>query len=77
MGTWNVSINGNDTAQDLKSEYQAAFFYNDVDIALEKIDTYVRSMFDETDEEEWCNYYYSLTDFMWRHGILIDSVKNI
>ena len=57
MGTWNVSINGNDTAQDLKSEYQAAFFYNDVDIALAKIDAYVRSIFDETNEEEWCNYY--------------------
>jgi hypothetical protein len=69
MGTWNVSINGNDTAQDLKSEYQAVFFYNDVDIALKKIDAYVRTMFDETDEEEWCNYYYSLADYMWKHGI--------
>ena len=29
MGTWNASINGNDTAQNLKSEYQAAFYYND------------------------------------------------
>lgn len=74
MGTWNVSINGNDTAQDLKSEYQAAFFYNDVDNALKKIDAYVRSMFDETDEEEWCNYYYSLADYMWKHGILTDIV---
>jgi hypothetical protein len=26
-------------------------------------------MFDETDEEEWCNYYYSLADYMWKHGI--------
>ena len=33
MGAWNASINGNDTAQDLKSEYQAAFFYNDVETA--------------------------------------------
>lgn len=76
MGTWNVSINGNDTAEDLKYEYQAAFFYNDVGIALEKIDAYVRSMFDETDEEEWCNYYYSLADYMWKHGILTDKIRN-
>lgn len=76
MGTWNASITGNDTAQDLKSEYQAAFFYNDVDIALAKIDAYVRSMFDETDEEEWCNYYYSLADYMWKHGILTDAIQN-
>ena len=76
MGAWNVSINGNDTAQDLKSEYQAAFFYNDLDIALAKIDAYVRSMFDETDQEEWCNYYYSLADYMWKHGILTDTIRN-
>ena len=27
MGAWSTSITGNDTAQDLKSEYQAAFYY--------------------------------------------------
>lgn len=75
MGAWNASINGNDTAQDLKSEYQAAFFYNDVETALAKIDTYVRSMFDESDEEEWSCYYYSLAEFMWKHGILTDDVR--
>lgn len=76
VGTWNASINGNDTAQDLKSEYQAAFFYNDVETALAKIDAYVRNDFNESDEEEWTSYYYSLADFMWKHGILTDEVRN-
>ncbi|MBQ8834250.1 MAG: hypothetical protein IJ001_04920 [Oscillospiraceae bacterium] len=76
MGTWNASINGNDTAQDLKSEYQATFLYNDVEKALAKIDSYVRRTFDESDEEEWANYYYSLADFMWKCGILTDAVRN-
>lgn len=76
MSIWNAGINGNDTAQDLKSEYQAAFFCNDVETALTKIDAYVRRMFDETDEEEWTCYFYSLADFMWKHGILTEEVKN-
>lgn len=76
MGTWSVSITGNDTAQDLKSEYQAAFFYNDVDIAVQKLDDYVRADFCETDQEEWCNYVYSLADFMWKHGILTQEVQS-
>lgn len=76
MGTWNASINGNDTAQDLKSEYQAAFFYNDVETALTKIDAYVRRDFDESNEEEWTSYYYSLADFMWKYGILTDEVRD-
>ena len=77
MGAWSVSITGNDTAEDLKSEYQAAFFYYDIETALSKIDEYVHTVgFDESDEEEWCNYYYSLADFMWRKGILTDSIRD-
>ncbi|MBE6924569.1 MAG: hypothetical protein E7466_04940 [Ruminococcaceae bacterium] len=76
MSVWNASINGNDTAQDLKSEYQAAFFCNDVETALVKIDAFVRRSFDESDVEEWAVYYYSLADFMWKHGILTDEVRN-
>ena len=76
MGTWSESICGNDTAQDLRAEYTAAFWKYDVEEALARIDEYVRSeMFDESDEEEWCNYYYSLADFMWKKGILTEAVK--
>ena len=48
MGSWGTGISGNDTAMDLRSEYQAAFYYFDVETALQKIDTYVRKEgFDE------------------------------
>lgn len=77
MGSWGTGISGNDTAMDLRSEYQAAFYYFDVETALQKIDSYVRNEgFDETDEGEWCDYYYSLADFMWKKGILTEDVKN-
>lgn len=76
MGAWSESIYGNDTAQDLKQEYQAVFSRNDVETALEKIDAYVRADFDETDEEEWASYIYSLADFMWKHGILTEQVRD-
>ncbi len=76
MGAWSVSITGNDTAQDLMSEYAAAFYKYEPEEAVQRIDNYVRSnMFDESDEGEWCDYYYSLSDFMWRKGILTDEVK--
>jgi hypothetical protein len=57
-------------------EYTAAFYYYDVPEAVNKIDEYVRrEMFDETDQEEWCNYYYSLANYMWKKGILTDDVR--
>ena len=76
MGTWSTSITGNDTAQDLLDEYKAAFFYYDVPTAVRKIDQYVRTMFDESDEDEWCAYMYSLAEFMWKKGILTGDIRN-
>lgn len=77
MGAWSAGISGSDTAMDLRSEYQAAFYYFDVETALKKIDAFVRSEgFDESEPEGWCDYYYSLADFMWRKGMLTDEVKN-
>lgn len=76
MGAWNCSITGNDTACDLKPEYEVAFYRYDPEIAVSKIDEFVRSQgIKESDEADWCNYVYSLADFMWNHGILTETVK--
>ena len=76
MGAWSTSINGNDTAEDLKSEYTVAFWKFEVPEALRLLDEYVRQDFEESDPEEWVNYYYSLADFMWKKGILTDEVRD-
>ena len=77
MGAWGVGITSNDAAQDLKSDYQAAFAYYDIETALAKIDEYVRlDGYDESDESDWCDYYYSLANFMWKKGILTDEVRD-
>ena len=76
MGAWGVGITSNDAAQDLKKEFQAAFSYYDVETALGKIDEYVRADgYAESDESDWCDYYYSLANFMWKKGILTNKVR--
>ena len=77
MGAWGVAITSNDAAQDLKKEFQAAFSYYDVETALAKIDEYVRADgYNESDESDWCDYYYFLANFMWKKGILTDKVRD-
>lgn len=77
MGTWSAGITGNDTAMDLRSEYTCAFYYYGTDEAVNKIDEYVRNnICDESDREEWCNYVYSLADFMWKKGIITDEIRD-
>ncbi len=76
MGSWSAGVWGNDTAEDLKSEYQCAFYRYDPEEAVRRLDEYVRtSVGDESDTIEWCNYIYSLADFMWKKGILTEAVK--
>ena len=63
MGVWSASITGNDLANDLLSEYTAAFSYYDVQTALEKIESYVRNEEGcrESDPGEWCSFFYWYT----------------
>lgn len=75
MGVFSPTIYGNDLAEDLKGEYSIAFSYYDVEKAVEVIEEYVNKEFDLDDEYELCNYVYSLADYMWKKGILIESVK--
>ena len=76
MGTWSASITGNNTALDMIEDYKVAFSYFDVATGLQKLDQFVRSNFNESDEDEWCSYIYSLADFMWKHGILTDEIRD-
>ena len=76
MGSWSAGVWGNDTAEDLKFEYQCAFYRYDPEEAVRRLDEYVRtSVGDESDTAEWCNYIYSLADFMWKKGMLTEAVK--
>lgn len=77
MGTWSTSITGNDTAEDLRQEYTCAFFKYEPEEGVKLLDSYVKKehIAEETDEEEWCNYVYSLADFMWKKGILTDEIR--
>lgn len=76
MGSWSAGVWGNDTAEDLKFEYQCAFYRYAPEEAVRRLDEYVRtSIGDESDTIEWCNYIYSLADFLWKKGILTETVK--
>ncbi len=75
MGSFGVSVTGNDLARDLLLDYKVAFYFNDIETALQKIDEYAKQVCDEDEPVELCHYIYSLADFMWKKGILTDDVK--
>ena len=72
MGAWSVSIMGNDTAADLRYEYEAAFSHLSPEEAVERLDAYVRR---ELDRDSWPEYVYSLALFLWRYGLLTENVR--
>lgn len=78
MGTWSTSINGNDLAQDMRSEYSVAFSRHTPEKAVALLDAYIKKdmhTFDANDGD-WVDYRYSLADFMWKKGVLYDAVRD-
>lgn len=73
MAIMNPGIFGNDTASTLFSEYIAVFSRNAPELAVAKLDKYVRSEFRP---EDWPDYVFSLAEFMWSRGILTDEVRD-
>ncbi len=72
MGVWSASIDGNDTAADLKIEYSILFGKYDVETAVQKLDAYVKA---NNGEDEYKVYVYSVARYMWKHGILTEEMK--
>lgn len=72
MGVWSASIEGNDTAADLKTEYSILFGKYDVETAVRKLDEYVKANYDE---DEYKVYIYSVARYMWKYGILTEEMK--
>lgn len=78
MGAWGVGITSNDLAQDLKSEYEAVFSTVSPEEGVAMLDHHVREVLLEgqEDDETWADYVYSLADFLWRHGMLTQEVRD-
>jgi hypothetical protein len=68
-----VSIMGNDTAEDLQSEYRVAFACYEVNKAVRILDEYFNRNYYA---DEYPDYVYSLALFMYKNGILTEDVKN-
>lgn len=73
MGAWSVSINGNDTAEDLRPEYQAVFSCFSPEEAVTRLDAYVQK--EGYTEDDMIDYVYSLSWYMWKHGRLTENVR--
>ena len=78
MGAWSVSINGNDLAQDMRAEYSIAFSRHAPQEAVALLDAYMHreaAAHDENDGD-WVDYRYSLADFMWKKGVLYETLRD-
>lgn len=78
MGAWSTSINGNDLAMDMRSEYSVAFSRHEPKAAVALLDAYMHRSSDSHDETDgdWVDYRYSLADYMWKKGVLYDELRD-
>ena len=55
MGAWGAGITSNDTAQDLRAEFNAVFGAMGVDEAVGALDAHVRSWTTDEDDVTWAD----------------------
>ena len=78
MGVWSTSINGNDLAMDMQSEYSVAFSRHEPEEAVAILDAHIKKGMPHLDENDgdWVDYRYSLAWYMWKKGVLYDAIRD-
>ncbi len=76
MGSWGTAIYSNDTASDVRDACRELYGLLDVQEAEKRLFTAFREVL----EQDWvdddnASFWYALSDWQWKHGVLSDSVK--
>ncbi len=77
MGSWGVGIYSNDTALDVRDTCQEIFAFVSVEEGNKIIfDEYKELLDMNLMDDDYASFWYALADWQWKHGMLIDEIKD-
>lgn len=77
MGTWGTGIYSNDTAGDVRDACKDIFAFYDVEEGNQKLfDFFKEVLQQEYIDNDYASFWYALSDWQWKHGMLTEYVKN-
>ncbi len=76
MGCWGVGIYSNDIAEDLRDACKDLYGLFDAEEALRRIyDLHKEFLAQDWIDDEYASFWYALSDWQWKHGVLTQEVK--
>lgn len=76
MGVWGTGIYSNDTAEEVRDACRDIFAYYDIEEGNQKLFSHFREIVEqEWVDDDYASFWYALSDWQWKHGMLTDFVK--
>ena len=76
MGTWGTSIYSCDISEDVKDACNVIFAFFDVEEGNNRIFLTFKDIINQDFiDNEYASFWYALSDWQWKHGMLTESVK--
>ena len=77
MGAWGPGIYSNDTASDVRDTCQEIFAFVSLEEGNKLIFNEYKELLDmNLMDDDYASFWYALADWQWKHGMLIDEIKD-
>lgn len=77
MGAWGTALYSCDIAEDVRDACKDIFAFYDIKQGNDLIFSHFKYITEQSYiDNEYASFWYALSDWQWKHGMLTDSVKN-
>lgn len=76
MGCWGTGLYCNDIAEDVLDMCREIFPFLTVEEGIKMVIEEYKEILDAPEDEEYANFWYVFSDYLWKHGVLTDEIKN-
>ena len=76
MGCWGTGLYCNDIAEDVLDMCREIFPFLTVEEGIKMVIEEYKEILDDPEDEEYANFWYVFSDYLWKHGVLTDEIKN-
>ena len=76
MGCWGTGLHSNDIAEDILDMCKEIFPFVSVEEGIRMVLDEYKEIIDDTQDDDYANFWYVFADYLWKHGILTDEIKH-
>ncbi len=76
MGCWGTGLYSNDVAADILDMCREIFPFVTVEKGVKMVLEEYKEILGDSGDDDYANFWYVFSDYLWKHGILTDEIKS-